>query len=234
MPGARLTLKIPAASAAPVPPAQTSACALPVATARAACTIEAEGVLRAAITGSAAFAIETGASTSSTPAGSSPSCAAGPNSSTRAPCSAASAAPAATSPGPRSAPLQSTATTARAPRSCSAPVTSAAPLLVLGLVVLVGVRGLLDDLAACVGAAHRAHAVRPARAVALRARVHGRRGEPVLRATLGGAAVRLLFLGYGHRAPKPTSSARAYSRRSSRNFDQRGSGAGSCTCSAPA
>ena len=46
-----------------MPPAHTSACALPSATARAACTIEASGVARAALTGSALFAIETGAST---------------------------------------------------------------------------------------------------------------------------------------------------------------------------
>ncbi len=69
MPRARFTLNSPAASAAPVPPAHTSACALPSATARAACTIEASGVLRTALTGSALFAIETGASTTSTPRG---------------------------------------------------------------------------------------------------------------------------------------------------------------------
>ena len=111
MPRARLMLNEPAASAAPVPPAHTSACALPSATARAACTIEASGVVRAALTGSGLLAIETGASTISTPPCSSPSCAAGPNRITRAPCAAAIAAPAATSAGPRSAPLQSTATT---------------------------------------------------------------------------------------------------------------------------
>ena len=77
MPGARLMLKSPAASAAPVPPAQTSACARPSATARAACTIEASGVARAARTGSGLLAIETGASTTSTPAGSAPSCCGG-------------------------------------------------------------------------------------------------------------------------------------------------------------
>ena len=67
MPGARLMLKSPAASAAPVPPAHTSACARPSATARAACTIEASGVARAARAGSALLAIETGASITSTP-----------------------------------------------------------------------------------------------------------------------------------------------------------------------
>ena len=62
-------LNRPAASAAPVPPAQTSACARPSATARAACTIEASGLARTALAGSALLAIETGASTISTPGG---------------------------------------------------------------------------------------------------------------------------------------------------------------------
>ncbi len=60
-------LNVPAASAAPVEPAHTSACALPSATARVACTIEACGVERTAATGSAAFAIDTGASTTAHP-----------------------------------------------------------------------------------------------------------------------------------------------------------------------
>src|ERR1700689_114171 len=111
MPRARFTLNNPAATAAPVPPAHTNACALPSATARAACTIEDCGVLLAACTGSALLAIDTGAFTTSTPAGRFGISAAGPNSSTRAPCCAANAAPAATSAGPRSAPLASTATT---------------------------------------------------------------------------------------------------------------------------
>ena len=86
-----------------------------------------------------------------------------------------------------------------------------------------------------VGAAHRAHAVRPARAVALRARVQRGRADLVLGATLGGAAVRLLFLGDGHRREKATSRTRgAHTRaRSSRSFAQRGSGAGSWWCSGP-
>ena len=104
-------LKVPAASAAPVPPAQTSACARPSATALAACTIEASGVLRTAPTGSLALAIDTGASTTSTPSRASPTSSAGPNRITCAPSAAAIAAPAATSAGPRSEPLQSTATT---------------------------------------------------------------------------------------------------------------------------
>src|SRR5581483_9852723 len=54
--------------------------------------------------------METGASTTSTPAGTGPISPAGPNSSTPTPRSAAIAAPAATSVGPRSAPPASTAT----------------------------------------------------------------------------------------------------------------------------
>src|SRR5581483_5222105 len=54
--------------------------------------------------------METGASTTSTPAGTGPISPAGPNSSTPTPRSAAIAAPAATSLGPRSAPPASTAT----------------------------------------------------------------------------------------------------------------------------
>ena len=62
-----LTMNRPAASAAPVPPAQTSASARPSPTALAACTIEASGVARTARTGSGLLATDTGASTSSMP-----------------------------------------------------------------------------------------------------------------------------------------------------------------------
>ena len=65
-------LNRPAASAAPVEPPATSACARSSATARAAWTIEASGVERTALTGSGALAIETGASTTSTPSATSP------------------------------------------------------------------------------------------------------------------------------------------------------------------
>ena len=205
MPRARLMLKSPAASAAPVPPAHTSACARPSATARAACTIEASGFARAARAGSGLLAIDSGASTSSTPAtevaisaggvsssaSAAPSSARGPNSSTRAPCCAASAAPAATSAGPRSAPLASTATTG-------------------GSVVVVVLLVMLDrdgDLATGVCAAHPAHPVRAARAVAARAHAQRGRGDFVLRAALGGAAVRLLLLGDCHRTGKASSPA---------------------------
>src|SRR5437868_13201064 len=165
-------LKVPAASAAPVPPAHTSACAVPCATARAAWTIDASGVARTALAGSRLFAIETGASTTCTPGGSSPSSAAGPNRITRAPSRAAIAAPAATSAGPRSAPLQSTATVTASGSTGSvggAPgeAPGATSALLLAVLVIVIVRSGHRDLAAGVGAADGAHPVRPARAVTL-------------------------------------------------------------------
>src|SRR5271169_2267479 len=218
MPRARLTLNDPAARAAPVPPAHTSACALPSATARAACTIEASLVVRAALTGSGLLAIDTGASTTSTPAGTSPSSCAGPNRITRTPPLAAIAAPAATSDGPMSAPLQSTATTGACGSSAGTGeellAGDTSPLLLLVL-VLVGVRPGGHDLAAGIGAAHRAHAVRPARAVALRTRVDRGRADLVLGAALGGTAVGLLFLGDCHREQKATSPIDHYSSFSS-------------------
>jgi hypothetical protein len=83
------------------------------ATERAAWTIDASGLLRNARTGSAAFAMDSGASTISmpgVPSTSDRSASPGPNRRIRIPPAAASAAPAATSAGPRSAPLASTAT----------------------------------------------------------------------------------------------------------------------------
>ncbi len=69
MPRSRRRLNSPAASAEPVEPPETRACARPSATARAAWTIEASGVERTANAGSAALAIEIGASTTSTLSG---------------------------------------------------------------------------------------------------------------------------------------------------------------------
>src|SRR6185437_5694184 len=195
MPRSRLMLKVPAASAAPVPPAQTNACARPSATAFVARTIEASRVVRAAATGSAVLAIEIGASTTSTPGAGAPRSSAGPNRSTRAPCAAAIAAPAATSAGPMSAPLQSTATTGSA-------------LLVVVLVVVVVLVARHDYFTAGVVAAHGADPVRTARAVALGAGVQARRSDAMLRPALGGAAVRLLFLGDGHAAQKGSKGPR--------------------------
>src|SRR3954470_23958009 len=177
MPRARLISKSPAARAAPVEPAETSASASPRATARAARTIEASGVERAARAGSAALAIETGASTTSMPSGTAPISAAGPNSVTGTP---ARMAPSATSRGPRSAPLASTATRE------------------LMLVVMVVTAARRHDLAPGVRPAHRADPVGAARAVARRARVEARRRDLVLGAALARTRVRLLLLGDGH------------------------------------
>src|SRR5271167_1702836 len=145
-------LNKPAASAAPVPPAHTNACARPCATARAAWTIEASGFARAALAGSGLLAIDSGASTTCTLAAGSPSSAAGPNRITRAPRLAAIAAPAATSAGPRSAPLQSTATTGASGSSELAddrkPPCSASPPLLVVVLVIVAVRAGTDDGAA--------------------------------------------------------------------------------------
>src|SRR5690242_20575969 len=117
----------------------------------------------------------------STPGCTRPISAAGPNRSTRVPRSAARAAPAATSAGPRSAPPASTATVTTAGTSVD---------------VLVPLRD--DYLAPLIAAAYGADPVRKARAVALRARVVGRRADLVLRATLRGPRVGLLLLGDGH------------------------------------
>src|SRR3954468_15964624 len=181
MPRARLIWNSPAARAAPVEPALTSASASPAATARAAWTIEASGVDRAARAGSASLAIDTGASTTVTPSGTSPISSAGPKSRTRTP---ERIAPSATSRGPRSAPLASTAT-----------VAMAKPLV---LVVVVVIAGRRHDLATRVRAAHRADPMRPARAVARRARVEARRTDLVLGAALARARVGLLLLRDGH------------------------------------
>lgn len=70
------------------------------------------------------------------------------------------------------------------------------------MLVIVIVRAGRDDLAARVGTAHRANPMRPARAVALRARIQRGRADLVLRTPLGGTAMRLLFLGDGHRREK--------------------------------
>src|SRR3954447_1241603 len=183
MPLARLTSNRPAASAAPVEPAETNASASPAATARAAWTIEASGVERAARAGSGALAIETGASTTRTCPGTSPISSAGPK---RIAGTPACAAPSATSRAPRSAPLASTAT-----------VAVMAALVIVVVRVLAGRR---DDLAPPVRAAHGADAMRAARAVARRARVQRGRRDLVLRAALARASVRLLLLGDGHGA----------------------------------
>src|ERR1700730_17077237 len=201
MPGARLMLKVPAASAA------------------AACTIDASGVARTALAGSALLAMDTGASTTCTSGGSSPSSAAGPNRITRAPCPAAIAAPAATSVGPRSAPLQSTATVTaagcRGSWDCASGAGATSALLVAVLVlVIVIVRSGHRDLATGVGATDGTHPVRSARAVALGTRVQRGRTDLVLGAPLRGPAVRLLFLGNRHREARRLPARRLPTRAS--------------------
>ena len=199
MPRARLMLNRPAASAGPVEPPETSASASPVGDRARGADDRGVGVSSARrATGSAALAIDTGASTTSTPAGDRRrSRAAGPNSSDAdALAAAASAAPAATSAGPRSAPLASTATVmviggrllsaADWPTGAFAPRRGAGPRWLVLVVVIVVVH--VHDLAPGVDPAHRADPVRPARAVALRARVVRRRGDLVLRAALARCA----------------------------------------------
>src|SRR5436305_8740467 len=205
-------LNTPAATAAPVAPPHTRASASPAPTARAARTIDASGVERTAATGSGALAIETGASTTRTPSGTSPSSAAGANSSTRVPRPAAMAAAAATSRGPRSAPFASAAT-----------VTGSARGLVV-VVIVVG-RGRLH-LAPGIRPAVGTHAMRETRLMAVRALVQARRRDPVLGAALARPGARLLLLGDGH------GGARGYRTRSpsSRSFAQRGSGSRSWAC----
>src|SRR5947209_2503061 len=191
MPWSRLRLNRPAASAEPVEPPDTSACARPSATALAAWTIEASGVDRTANAGSAALAIDTGASTTSTPCGTAPISAWGPNRMTPMPRSAACAAPAATSRGPRSAPPASTAT------------------VIIGLPsgeLVAGIGG--DDFTSLVVPAHRADAMRKPGAVTLRTRVRGRGADLVLCPALRRAGVRLLLLRDGHRAECSCQSVR--------------------------
>ncbi len=184
MPRARLMLNRPAASAAPVPPAHTSACARPSATARAACTIEASGCARAARAGSGLLAIDTGASMTSTPAGCSLDLRGGAEQQHARP------------------PLRRER---RARRDlCRSEVGAVGVdrddhrLTRRGRAPPPRVFDRCGDLAARVGAAHRAHPVRAARAVAARAHAQRGRRDLVLRAALGGAAVRLLLLGDGH------------------------------------
>jgi hypothetical protein len=70
--------------------------------------------------------------------------------------------------------------------------------VVVLVIVVVSVRARRDDLAARVEATYGTDPVWAARAVALRARVHCRRADLVLRTALGRATVRLLFLGDRH------------------------------------
>ena len=214
-------LNSPAASAAPVPPAHTSACARPSATALAACTIEASGVgsHRARRVGALGDRHRRVHHLHAAVRCRSPSWRRRARTAvTRAPLRGRHRRAGRTSAGPRSAPLQSTATTGCVSGSERRRARSTRRELRRRRARGRGRgRSGRDDLAAGVGAADRADAVRAARAVALRARVHGGRADLVLRAALGGAAVRLLFLGDGHRAEgyQPASGLAAMTLRAS-------------------
>ena len=88
------------------------------------------------------------------------------------------------------------------PFASTATVTGAVMKNRLVLVVVVVRARNVDHLAAAVAAAMRAHSVRAPRLVALRAGVHRRRGDLVLRAALAGARMRLLLLRNGHGWPE--------------------------------
>ena len=188
IPRPRLMRNSEAASAVPVEPPETSASARPSATAATAATIEASGLARTARAGSSALAIETGASIDLDALGHLADLGRGPE--------------------------QQHAHAVLGHRGGSAARDLGGA--VVGPVRVnrdgdrVGHRPLASDrgrdrarrlprhLAPVVEAAVRAHAVRTARRVALRAAVQRRRGDLVLRAALGGARMRLLLLGDGH------------------------------------
>lgn len=67
------------------------------------------------------------------------------------------------------------------------------------MVVIVAVRLEGHHLTTCIRPTLRTHTMGPAWAMATRALVHGGRVDLVVGATQSGAAVRLLFLGNGHR-----------------------------------
>src|SRR5256714_76605 len=172
-PRMRLRWKSPAARAAPVGHEVTKPPARPSATARATWTIEASGFARTARAASSSFVIATGASTTFSYPSSS---AAGPKIVTGTP---ERRPPSATLRGPRSAPFASSAITVRR--------------------LLGGFRcHRCHDLAAAVGAAYGADAVRQPRRVALRTCAQPRRLDRVLRAPLAGPRVGLLLLGDRH------------------------------------
>src|SRR5205823_6977080 len=158
----------------PVLPAETTASALPSATARQATTRELSGLARTASAGFSSIAITSAASSSASPWVSSP---VGPTRIGSTVSDAAASAPATISSGPRSAPMASTATRIIGLRDWSAKRL---------------------DVAAAVGVARRADAVRTRWAAALRTEVQARRLDLVLRAALVAAGLRGFLLGDGH------------------------------------
>ncbi len=157
-PGMRRMFSSPAASIAPVFPADTTASASPSPTARHAATRLESGFDRTASAGFSCISITSAASTRSRPWVSRP---AGPKTTTSRPSRDASTAPAITSAGPRSPPRASTAIT---------PLRG-------------GSRQRLD-VTSPVRLAVRADVMRPLRAVADRALVHARRLEAMRRPAL--------------------------------------------------
>ncbi len=172
-PGIRRRWRRPAASIAPVLPAETTASASPTPTARTAATRLESGFARTASAGLSAISIRSGASTSGRPCVSRPE---GPYSVTSMPSAAASSAPRITSAGALSPPRASTATRGK----------------------LRSLEAERFDLAALVGAAGRADAMGALRRAALRADVHPRRLDRVLCAPLVAACLRCFPLGDCH------------------------------------
>ena len=173
-PGIRRSSISPAASIAPVFPAETTASADPSATARTAATRELSGFERTASAGFSSISITSAASWSSSPPVSSP---AGPKSTGTIVSLAASRAPATTSAGPRSPPIASTA---------------------IRITALRGVDTERLDVAATVRAAGRAEVMRALGIPARPANVHLGGADRMRRPTLVAARFRCFSLGDGH------------------------------------
>src|SRR6185437_14183709 len=168
----------PAASIAPVFPAETAASARSSRTSRQVTTSELSRLVRTASAGFSSIAIVVRASTSSSPPVSRPG---GPTSTGVISGDAASSAPATISSGALSPPIASTATRAA--------------------IVLGTERAERLDLAAAVRLAVLAHLVRPRRRAAVRAEAQARRGDAVLGPALVAARLRRFSLGDCHQRP---------------------------------
>src|SRR3954451_5884930 len=175
-PGRRRISSSPAASIAPVFPAETTASARPSATARQATTRELSGLPRTASAGFSSMPISSVASISSRPPVSRP---AGPTRTGVTWSERAARAPATISPGARSPPSASTATRT-------------------GRMELGSVEAERLDGPAVVALARGAEPVRPLRLVAVRAQVHARDLDAVLCTALVATGLRCLSLGDCH------------------------------------
>ncbi len=160
-PGMRRSSRSPAASIAPVFPAETTASAFPSATARTDATSELSGFARTASAGFSSISITPEVAWSSRPCG---SIDASPKRMGSMPSVRASSAPATISSGPRSLPIASTA--------------------MRTICVLGSVDAERFDFAAVVHAAGQAEVMRTLRLPAVGADVHDRRADRVRRATL--------------------------------------------------